>query len=110
MEILFQYDTYVNSGFIDAVFIFSLILAIASIIFALVFLHDGEIMFGSILILLSIIFAVSTYLSGSISLEKGTQYEAVITDFNEVYSQGYEIIEQRGKIYVLRKTSESEAK
>jgi hypothetical protein len=31
------------------------------------------------------------------------QYEVKITDFNEVYSQGYEIIEQRGEIYVVKK-------
>lgn len=29
-------------------------------------------------------------------------FEAIITDFNEVYSRGYEIIEQRGQIYVLK--------
>lgn len=42
------------------------------------------------------------------SLEKSPdQYEAVVTDFNEVYNNGYEIVEQRGDIYILTK---SEAK
>lgn len=35
-----------------------------------------------------------------------TYYKATITDFNEVYEQGYEIVEQDGKIFTLR---ESEA-
>lgn len=34
-------------------------------------------------------------------------YKALITDFNDVYEQGYEIVDQDGKIYTLR---ESEAK
>lgn len=29
-------------------------------------------------------------------------YDATITDFNEVYEQGYEIVEQRGKIFVIK--------
>ncbi|MDF1511098.1 MULTISPECIES: hypothetical protein [Bacillaceae] len=33
-------------------------------------------------------------------------YKALITDFNEVYEQGYEIVDQDGKIYTIR---ESEA-
>jgi hypothetical protein len=35
-----------------------------------------------------------------------TQYKAIITDFNEVYSQGYEIVDREGDIYILQ---ESEA-
>jgi hypothetical protein len=33
-------------------------------------------------------------------------YEAVVTDFNEVYEQGYEIISQNGKIVTLRKVGD----
>ena len=33
-------------------------------------------------------------------------YDAVITDFNEVYEQGYEIISQNGKIVTLRKVGD----
>lgn len=33
-------------------------------------------------------------------------YDAVITDFNEVYDQGYEIISQKGKIVTLRKAGD----
>jgi hypothetical protein len=32
-----------------------------------------------------------------------TQYEVKITDYNEVYEQGYEIVEQRGDIAVVQK-------
>ncbi len=34
------------------------------------------------------------------------KYEVIITDFNEVYEQGYEIVDQRGDIYVVKKTEE----
>lgn len=33
-------------------------------------------------------------------------YDAVITDFNEAYEQGYEIISQNGKIVTLRKVGD----
>jgi hypothetical protein len=35
-----------------------------------------------------------------------TRYKAIITDFNEVYSQGYEIVGREGDLYILQ---ESEA-
>lgn len=38
--------------------------------------------------------------------EKPPHYEVKITDFNEVYEKGYEIIDKRGEIYVIK---ESEA-
>jgi 4-hydroxybenzoate polyprenyltransferase len=55
--------------------------------------------------------AVNTFLIISIiayMVNKGpeTQYKAIITDFNEVYSQGYEIVDHEGDIYILQ---ESEA-
>ena len=31
-----------------------------------------------------------------------TQYKAIITDFNEVYSQGYEIVGREGDLYILQ--------
>lgn len=33
-------------------------------------------------------------------------YDAIITDFNEVYEQGYEIVSQKGKIVTLRKVGD----
>ena len=33
-------------------------------------------------------------------------YDAVVTDFNEVYEQGYEIMSQNGKIVTLRKVGD----
>jgi hypothetical protein len=33
--------------------------------------------------------------------------EVKITDFNEVYEKGYEIVEQRGDIYVIQKAEEN---
>lgn len=34
----------------------------------------------------------------------GAEYQATITDFNEVYDNGYEIIGREGEIYTLVKT------
>jgi hypothetical protein len=62
--------------------------------------------------LLSVILgAVNTFLIISIiadTVNKGpeTQYKAIITDFIEVYSQGYEIVGREGDLYILQ---ESEA-
>ena len=33
-------------------------------------------------------------------------YDAIITDWNEVYEQGYEVIETNGKIVTLRKVGD----
>lgn len=33
-------------------------------------------------------------------------YEAKITDFNEVYESGYEIVSKHGSLYTIRKTGE----
>jgi hypothetical protein len=37
--------------------------------------------------------------------EKGAEvhYKAIVTDYNEVYDKGYEIIDQEGKIITLKK-------
>lgn len=35
-----------------------------------------------------------------------TTYDAIITDWNEVYEQGYEVIETNGQIVTLRKVDE----
>lgn len=46
--------------------------------------------------------------SGAMILGIGIEvtYDAVITDFNEVYDQGYEIISQKGKLVTLRKVGD----
>lgn len=35
-------------------------------------------------------------------------YKATITDFNEVYHNGYEIVDREGEIYILRKVDDDE--
>jgi len=42
------------------------------------------------------------------ALQFGTYeaYDAIVTDWNEVYEQGYEIVETNGKIVTLRKVDE----
>lgn len=34
------------------------------------------------------------------------KYEAIVNDYNEVYEQGYEIVDQRGEITIIRKVGE----
>ena len=36
--------------------------------------------------------------------EEVTKHEVLIHDFNEVYEQGYEIVDQRGDIYILEES------
>lgn len=42
----------------------------------------------------------------SLPTEEYERHEATIDDFNEVYEQGYEIVDQRGDIYILENVKE----
>ncbi|MFD2704665.1 hypothetical protein [Salibacterium lacus] len=44
------------------------------------------------------------FLTQSVVIE--TRYEAIVDDYNEVYEQGYEIVDQRGEITIIRKVGE----
>lgn len=35
-----------------------------------------------------------------------TYYDVIVTDWNAVYDQGYEVVEQKGKIVTLRKVGD----
>lgn len=53
---------------------------------------------------MSIIASISIFLNIShINAGAKIEYKAVITDFNEVYNNGYKIINQDGSIYILEK-------
>jgi hypothetical protein len=55
-------------------------------------------------LLLTALFSAIFY--GGIKAGPTVQYKATITDFNEVYNNGYEIIDREGDLYILQ---ESEA-
>jgi hypothetical protein len=66
----------------------------------------GEICFGmSIVVAISIGF-ISVGVIASYTALPITQYEVLITDMNAFDTSKYEIIEQRGKIFVVRESSE----
>ena len=54
---------------------------------------------------MSIILLVATFVFLGLILAKHpyVTYKAAITDFNEVYNQGYKIVDQDGKIFTLEK-------
>lgn len=81
------------------------ILALCIVIFAF---YEGEVGAGIGALLITVFLGLFSYVSITESLVKSpTQYEVKITDYNEIYEKGYEIIEKRGDIYVIQK---SEAK
>lgn len=56
-------------------------------------------------ILVGIIFISAGLLGAYASIDsRPDQVEAIVTDYNEVYERGYEVVEQRGDITVLQKT------
>jgi len=62
--------------------------------------------FGVVLFMSLCLVAVALAATGIIhSFKSGVEieYKATVTDFNEVYNNGYEIINQEGKIYTLKK-------
>ncbi|AYA77368.1 hypothetical protein DOE78_18995 [Bacillus sp. Y1] len=60
-------------------------------------------------ILVGIIFVGAGLFGAYASIDSSPdKVEAIVTDYNEVYERGYEVVEQRGDITVLQKR-ESEA-
>lgn len=51
---------------------------------------------------------VATFCAGAVTITykdgAETEYLAKVTDWNKVYEQGYEVVSQEGKLYVLKKT------
>lgn len=41
-----------------------------------------------------------------LSIDTTIYYDAIVTDWNAVYDQGYEVVEQNGKIVTLRKVGD----
>jgi 4-hydroxybenzoate polyprenyltransferase len=51
-----------------------------------------------------IAFVIISDIAYAVNKGPETQYKAIITDFNEVYSQGYEIVDREGGIYILKES------
>lgn len=103
MEILNQTEYYVNSGFIDGITVAGILLTLFLFISLFIALMEGEkgAVFGySVAVILIGFGTFSAYIHAT---EKAPQYEVKISDFNEVHEKGYEVVEQRGQIYVVRK-------
>lgn len=99
-----------NPDFLGVVFaVFGGVIGVAMMIVSTKAYTEGDIGSSVGMFLAGFTFVAVAYLAGLDSLEKSTdQYEAIITDYNEVYQRGYEVVEQRGDITVLQKR-ESEA-
>lgn len=96
MEILATYENYSLGITMGALFI--LIAIIGAIIGVS---KNGSLLIGAIVTILAIggIFLV-------VNDPSITYYNAIVTDWNEVYEQGYEVVEQNGKTVTLRKVGE----
>lgn len=106
MEILSQTTSWFEYIFaIVALGGFSLLLIVVFIGFLLTsYKHPSDVTAGIGIFIAIIAFAGLTVMG--VNQGPDVTYKATITDFNEVYTQGYEIIGKDGKIYTLR---ESEA-
>lgn len=98
MEILTTNVSYVGSV-IFGVFM------IGAILYGCITCFDEK--FGVEKILGGIIVAVGVIGILSIFTDPATvTYDAIVTDWNEVYSQGYEVVETNDKIVTLRKVGD----
>lgn len=99
MEILaenVEWGPYVVFIVLSAIF-----LAVSVLAWISVSVHGGktfEKVFSGIMAVLSL-----TILIMFIQEDPLVSYDAIVTDYNEVYENGYEVIEQNGDITTLRK-------
>lgn len=94
MEILatnYDYSAYALGGILLLLALFAFIAAFAA--------FDAHIFALAVLLLIASI--VWIFVIG-----EEVTYDAIVTDWNEVIEQGYEIVEQNGEIVTLRKVSE----
>lgn len=108
MKILNQSEYYVNNGGIDLLGILGVLATVVLIIVTLSLLLDGELGAFIVSFMLTAVIGFGTYHATDYATQTGIEYEVTIDDFNEVYEKGYEIVEKRGEIYVVRKAEESE--
>jgi threonine/homoserine efflux transporter RhtA len=99
-----------STDFLGVVFaVFGGVIGVAMMIVSTKAYTEGDIGASVGMFLAGFTFVAVSYLAGLDSLQKSPDtIEAIVTDYNEVYERGYEVVEQRGDITVLQKR-ESEA-
>ena len=97
MEIVNVYDDSVLTVIMCAIITIGALILIVAAIGGFV---SGE--YGAALALL----AIGILLLFVWKLPIITYYDAIITDWNAVYEQGYEVVETNGKVVTLRKVDE----
>jgi hypothetical protein len=85
----------------------AVVICIASLAVGIFFEDSGSERYVYVGILTLLLAAGLTMLINLVKDGPDRTFQAIITDFNEVYTNGYEIVERDGKIYTLR---ESEVK
>src|SRR5690606_23441336 len=109
MTVLNSYERMTYDGtFIEIVFIFSAVFAVICLIFTIVAVCFGDYGTSAISGVAALILVVFASLIGDRALEKHTEYEVIVEDYNEIFERGFEIVEQRGEIVVIRKADADE--
>ena len=93
-----------TTGMLVIICVLGFIGGLATIFDRTFYKNFSDYMLTAAALLLTALFSAIFY--GGIKAGPTVQYKAIITDFNEVYNNGYEIIDREGNIYILQ---ESEA-
>ena len=97
MEILATNDSYAAAIFITIYF------GVCALITLLVANDKRKGAFERGLATVTGVFSISMVLAVWYVGGEDVTYDAIVTDWNEVYEQGYEVVEAKGKIVTLRK-------
>lgn len=93
-----------NVSYAPAIFITIVFLAICTVPFFVMFDKSqgtGSRLFGGAVTCAGIVVLIAVWIDPAY-----VTYDAIITDWNAVYEQGYEVVESNGKIVTLQKVSE----
>lgn len=104
MIILNQYETFTNKGtLIDVSAFLAVIVLIVSVVLFIGGAITGKlgVAFGALTAGITSVFFI--WLVFDYVTERHTEYEVIVEDFNEIYEQGYEILGQRGEIFIIKK-------
>lgn len=99
MEILSETTRDLEYLIIIGIWFFIALIGVAMIANSII---EGR--FKSELLMGLIILSLSMFVLFRIKDIDNTEYKVIITDFNEVYNNGYEIVDKDGKIYTVRKS------
>lgn len=106
MEILNQTEVFTNQDFLDFVFPICLVLGVVMLFCVIASVLGNDFEAVAIFSIASIIPLTIAYLMWDHVSAQHTEYEVIVTDYDEVYEKGYEIVEQRGKITIIKEATE----